>query len=268
MTARPARSIAWLAPALALLGGCDRQAAEPSANGQAAAAPAANVAAPAPAAPTATVRALPASEQLALAFRAVYGAAPPASLRHEGNDYVITPKQLEWVGDTAVLLTSATIPDGCHACEGAIGVHYLRPEADGFVMTGSWPLMVAGTSFGAPTAGFSIRRDLGRYPMIVNQGAFMGQGNQCAWAVLAELTPDRPQGRGTLMLGFENSGAIVDDSQREIDWSGRIARAEPGQWIEIAYSGSDRFTERYMLRDGIYRRPSPSRLGEYCGESE
>lgn len=268
MTAAPARSIAWLAPALALLGGCDRQAAEPSANGQAAAAPAANVAAPAHTAPAPTVRERPAAEQLALAFRAVYGAAPRASLRQEGNDYVITPKQLEWAGDTAVLLTSATIPDGCHGCEGAIGVHYLRPEADGFVMTGSWPLLVSGSSFGAPSAGLSIRRDLADFPMIVSEGGFTGQGNTCSWVVLAELTPGRPQARGTIWLGYDNGGAIVDDSQRAIDWSGRIARIERGQWIDVAYSGSERFTERYVLRGGTYHRPSPSRFDDYCGDPE
>ena len=219
-------------------------------------------AAPPPAAPPVSVRGLGATQQLAAAFRAAYGGRAHPTTRRGAERLDINPAALLWSGDTAILLTFARIPDGCHACQGAIGVHYLVPEGAGFAVRGRWPLLVEGSSLGEPTAGWSIRRDLGPDPMLVSYGSFDGQGEKCTWATLVALAPGRPLPRGRAFTGYDNVGTAVDPA-KATRWNGRIRAG--GESMTIAYSGSETFTEHYRLQGGRYRPDGPSRLDGKCG---
>ncbi|HEX8534416.1 MAG TPA: SHOCT domain-containing protein [Allosphingosinicella sp.] len=214
--------------------------------------------------PEPSVRELSTQEQLTEAFRAAYGSRKSATLKRDGSTYVVRPASLEWIGDKAVLLTLAGIPDACHGCSGAIGVHYLVPAGKNFAVQERWPLFVPGSSWGEPATEWSIRRDLSTYPVVASEGGHMGQGYLCQWTSLAELTPARPVLLGTFSTGFSDEGARVD-GEAVTNWDGRITKPVRGRSFQIAVSGSDHFTERYVRRGDKFVPAHTSRFSEHCG---
>lgn len=214
------------------------------------------------------LRKMKSSEQLALAFRAVYGVSPskktPLKVTHEERVYAVSPTALEWMGNTAVFLTSAEDVAGCHPCSGAIGIHYLKLQGSGLAVKRSWPLQMKGGSFGAPPSDWKLRRDLGRNLYITTEGGFTGQGQTCASLLLTELTPERPISRGRVSTYYSNEGAITEDDKKT-QWTGRIIQIVPDRSFNVTYTGSDHFTEHYQLQGEEYRRQAKSRFEDTCG---
>ena len=206
--------------------------------------------------------------QLAIAFRTVYGAsassAAPHTLTHEEKTYEVRPTALEWMGETAVLLTSADDTAGCHACSGALGIHYLTPKGAGLAVKGSWPFLLVGGSNGYAPGVETIRRDLGRNPFLTTRSGFSGQGQICASLSLTELAPTRPIPRGSVFLHYGNEGA-VSDGEAATSWTGRIVQPVPDRAFDVVYTGSERFTEHYQLRGEVYRPEGASRFEDFCG---
>ena len=103
------------------------------------------------ASPTPTgVRALPEAEQLKLAFRTTYGKDAAAQVKDgDAGTINVKPGRLLWIGDTAVLLSPGANESDCHACSGALAIAYLKPQGDGFAVTGKWPTLVRGSGWGA-----------------------------------------------------------------------------------------------------------------------
>lgn len=227
----------------------------------------ATTAAPKPAGPTpgTPVRNLKPAEQLAVAFRAVYGSSSeqPLTLEHEEKTYEIRPTALEWIGDTAVLLTSAEDTAGCHACSGAMGIHYLEPQGTGLAVKGSWPFLIVGSSNGSPPGDWKIRRDLGRNPFLTTEGGFTGQGQICASVRLTELAPGRPIPRGRFFTHYDNEGS-ASEGDAATNWTGSIAQPVPDQSFDVVYTGSDNFTEHYQRQGEEYRREGESHFEGYC----
>ncbi|MBN1210876.1 MAG: hypothetical protein JXB05_38865 [Myxococcaceae bacterium] len=211
----------------------------------------------------AAVRSLPAAKQLAAAFRAVYGSEQHPTHQDEENTYEISPAALEWMGDTAVLLTLAKNTSECRACSGAMGIHYLEPEGAGFVVRGSWPILVDGDDWGAPPPEWKIRGDLGLNPFLTGKSEGGGQGIFCTVLTLTELAPDRPIRRGRVFIGYDDGGAIAREDT-PTKWEGRIDQPVPDRAFELVFTGSDSFTEHFQLQDGEYRRVGESHFKDRC----
>src|SRR3546814_4993700 len=73
------------------------------------------------------VRALPVSEQRALAFATAFGGEGSPVVEVEGERLRYSPGRLVWIGDRAVLLSPGENLEKCHACTGALAIHYLEP---------------------------------------------------------------------------------------------------------------------------------------------
>ncbi|WP_162806530.1 hypothetical protein [Sphingosinicella terrae] len=205
-----------------------------------------------------------AAPPIAEAFRTVYGAPDTAEATVGENRYRVSAEAIEPLGDLLVLITRADNVDDCHACSGALGIHYLRRTSEGgLAVVGRWPGLVPGSSFGNATTGWTVRRDLAAHPVLVNEGGFTGQGITCSWANLVELDPAGPRLRGQVPLGFSNAGAIVDGSAPS-ELQGRIVRPVRDRSFEIDYGGSETFTERYVRRGESYTVVGDSRFPGGC----
>src|ERR1044072_820206 len=161
------------------------------------AAPAPSVPAPAPALqPIPDVRKLARTEQIARAFQTAFGRSGSASRRISGQQYlqddVLTyrPAALEWVGNTAALISLGTNRSDCHACTGAISVHYLKPIDVGFAVERAWLTAMTGSGWGEASDDMTIRRDLATYPVIASETGFTGQGCTSGRLSLTELRPE------------------------------------------------------------------------------
>lgn len=233
------------------LGGCGRE--EPAGNARNETATTA---------PT-DVRALPAAEQLGRAFAAAFGKAAPARLTADDQTYDYRPERLEWIGEKAVLISAGDNVDNSHAASGAMAIHYLAPTADGFRVTGAWPVATAGGTFGAGPSAIAVNRALSDFPVVYSEGGGTWQGYTCGWAHLVELGPDGPVASEPVHISLSNDGALDDTTGRTFggeprrDIEGRIGNVRRNQGFDVVFTGTERFAEPYAYRDHRFVRTTP-----------
>jgi hypothetical protein len=205
----------------------------------------------APPAPAQDVRSLPKGEQLGRAFAAAFGGARgQATAAAHGQNVVYKPRDLFWIGDRAVLVSAGSSTDDCHACAGALAVHYLRAAGDKFEVTGAWPDAAAGAGGGAAPK-WKITNLFTSFPAIYEEGAGGGPGHGCASASLIELAPAGPVTSGPIRLHYDNEGAVADD-QAKVTIDGKIVNLRKDVSFDVAYTGSQAFTESWAKRGGRF----------------
>ncbi len=237
-----------LAGAIALLAGC-QQAPE-----------AGNATAPAPSAtPSPTgVRALPEAEQLKLAFRTTYGKDGAAQVQEDDAGVInVKPGQLLWIGDTAVLLSPGANESDCHACSGALAIAYLKPQGDGFAVTGKWPTLVRGSGWGA-VPEWRVIGEFTDNPAVYVESGDTAQGYSCGGASITELKPDGPVQSERIWLSSSNEGAVDETTGKTfggeplIRLEGKITDIVKGKSFAVQATGTAKFVERYEYRDGKF----------------
>lgn len=223
-----------------LLAACNQPSKVEDKAGRSGAAPAASAAPRAIPAPTivkpAALRPGTPAE-LKAAFRLAFGRDEGAVRKVKSDsgevEYAYTPAELYWAGDQAILVSSGKSAD-CHGCTGALAIHYLRRGPNGLVLTGSWPEIVPGTSWGlAPS--WKLRADLTPHPALQTERGGTWQGYTCTWADLIELTPERPIVRlSGLETGYSDSGS---DQAKGVGVDGEIKPGERGRTLTVEYAG-------------------------------
>lgn len=207
----------------------------------------------------ADIASLSSREQLALAFRTAFGTDRRAALTIRGSRVTFEPERLLWLGDQAVLISAGSNESDCHACAGTLGVHYLRAAGDRFELTGSWPAAVEGWGYGAPPQQWSISHRFTRHPAILAEGHFMGQGIVCRSATLTVLGPDGPARSDRIWTGYSNEGA-TDEAERIEDLNGAIVDVRRDRSFQVRFTGTDRFTERYVRRGNRFVAAAQTRI--------
>ncbi|MCR5872439.1 MULTISPECIES: hypothetical protein [unclassified Sphingomonas] len=237
-----------LAGAVALLAGCQQ---EPDSGNATAATPSAT--------PSATgVRALPEAEQLKLAFRTTYGKDGAAQVQEDDAGVInVTPGQLLWIGDIAVLLSPGANESDCHACSGALAIAYLKPQGDGFAVTGKWPTLVRGSGWGAEPE-WRVTNEFTDNPAIYVESGDTAQGYSCGGASITELKPDGPVQSERIWLSASNEGAVDEATGKTFGGEplskleGEIVDIVKGKSFAVQASGTAKFVERYEYRDGKF----------------
>ena len=204
---------------------------------------------------------LPRAEQLALAFRTAFGSDREARRAVGENNYVYTPERVEWVGNRAILISLGRNVDECHACGGAMAVHYLEPVDQGLRVTGAWLETGPSSSNGMPTGEVTINRALTRNPIVYSTGSFIGQGLACTFAWLVELGHEGPVESGPIPISFSNEGAVMDETGRSYGGDplrrleGRISNVRRGQSFDVSFTGTESFNDTYTYRGGRFVGP-------------
>lgn len=214
--------------------------------------------------PIPPAKALAPAAQLDLAFRAAFGASREARRAVGDQTFVYSPARIEWIGNKAMLISLGRNVDDCHACSGAMAIHYLHPEGDGLRVDGAWLDVGPGGGWGNPVGDLVVNRALTGSPVIYSETTDGGQGYMCTVAWLVELQRDRPVASEPIPIGSSNQGAVLDngrtmggDPLREVE--GRIGNVRRGQSFDVIFTGAERFTETYHYRGGRFVGPSQSR---------
>ena len=184
------------------------------------------------------------AEQLRLAFAAVFGSAESATRTIDGETLTYTPAALEWIGDKAALLSFGKNAKDCHACFGAIGIHYLKPVGHRFEISGAWPRAIDGVAWGEATGGLSVDRSFSSYPVVASRYGDMNQGCAFGGVILTEIRPEGPILLAEIVTTHVNP---VGDDQA-ISIKGTISNIKKDQSFKVVYKGSDSFTETYVRR--------------------
>lgn len=148
-----------------------------------------------------------------------------------------------------ILVAEGQVVDAGHVHPGAVGAFYLRRTARGFVKGRAYPGALLTGSFGN-VGEWSMSNRFGPNPVIYAEGGFTGQGITCGVTTLVELTPAGPVEIANIPTSFDNSGygrGTIRSTQ------GKIANVVPGRSFNVVYSGSQRYTERYVRSGGKYR---------------
>jgi hypothetical protein len=212
--------------------------------------------------PIPPAKALPAAEQLALAFRTAFGANGEVRRSVGEQTYVYQAERLEWLGNRAMLISLGRNVEDCHACGGTMAIHYLSPEGDGLRVSGAWLENPPSGSFGAPPGEIAINRELTDNPIVYATGGSTNQGYTCSVAWLVELRRDGPVTSGPIPISYSNTGAVMEDTGRTMggdplrELQGRIANVRRGQSFDVAFTGAEQFTETYSYRGGRFVGPA------------
>ncbi|GAA4761598.1 hypothetical protein GCM10023219_02120 [Stakelama sediminis] len=200
--------------------------------------------------PVTGVKAMAPADQLALATKAVFGKTSGITRTVNGDQRDIKPVKLFWQGDQAILLTEASIPDGCHACAGSLGVYYLAPQGDGFTVVQRHPGAVQGSDWGQPPTAWRVSDKFGPTPVIYAERGGTNQGYTCGNFTLTALGAGGPAVVATAPLTYSNEGSILGTTK--ISLTGAITNIVPDKSFDVHYTGTSDFTEHYALRGGDY----------------
>jgi hypothetical protein len=202
-------------------------------------------------APTHAVQALAMEEQRALAFQAAFGGEESAVLEVEGERLRYSPGRLVWSGNRAVLLSPGENLDKCHACTGALAIHYLEPAGDGFRVTGSWPALVQGSGYGEPPSDWSLSDQFAEYPVLVEEGGYTAQGCTSGGVTLTELRPERPVQSALIRTIYSNQSGFGANNGAEIE--GEIVNIDKEVSFDVTYSGARDFSETWVRRGDTFQ---------------
>lgn len=148
-----------------------------------------------------------------------------------------------------VLLSEGEVLDPHTASTGKLAAVYLSLSSDGFRPQSRFVPAIESGSMGR-LAGWTVRSDFGRYPVIEVKGEGSWRGTTCGWTTLLELRPEGPAELVTISTAFDDSEALLDGNPTRIE--GRIRRVEAGRGFEVAYSGSSAFNERFVRKGARY----------------
>lgn len=231
---------------MALLSACDRDHAAPTSGHPP----------PRLAAAAAGSRDAPAKAELEAAFRAAYGKPSPVAAQTPLGTVNFKPGGLVDVDHSAGVVALVALgenPENCHACTGNLSVHYLKRTALGLKPWGTVnDYEFDGDGFGAPP-NWSVRRDLERYPVLVIETGYTGQGCTSAQQSLVELTPEAAEMRvASVPILYDNSGAYEEGDPQVVELEGEIRPLVKGKRFEVVFHGTRSLRLIYEREHGAY----------------
>jgi hypothetical protein len=204
------------------------------------------------------------SSDLLPAFKVAFGQPAPATLEVGRGDQRMTvsfePAGFVPVGpDVVALISKGTNRDTCHACGGALSIHYLHRTPQGVEVVGAWTDAVQGGEFGAPPR-WRTRGDLFENVALVAESAAMAQGCAVSAEDLVELTPQGPILRAeNIPTGMSNKamGPAAPQDMGVQDYRGRIVSADKGKTFTVNYFGSYTGSAQWARASGQDRYTPP-----------
>lgn len=196
---------------------------------------------------------LSADQRLSTAFSTAF---PKVDIVVKDQKYHVSAADLRKVGDQWVLVSTAT-GDDCHGCGGLLGITYLKPAEAGFAVSGSWPDLIPGGSFGQPPS-WKLRDDLMGAPVIVASGGGTFQGYTCETSTLVALTPSSPTIiADSIPTAYSNDGTMeAEESGQAESVEGKIAPDKKDESFKVTFTGTSAGVVRYV-RTGQMFAPAP-----------
>jgi len=206
-----------------------------------------------PPAPPATPMPRSPAVRLTDAFTAATGHSRPFVQTVKDETFTVSPIRIVELPFGPALIVKREIKDGCHACSGYLGVYYLREDGAQTVVTGSYPEAVSGWGWGAAPADWQLTTRFTSTPAIYASGGYMGQGVVMSSSTITELRPDGPRTSDVIGTGYNDEGAIDEESGRTAcNVEGEIGNIVKDRSFEVSASGSVVAHDRYIMRNGKF----------------
>ncbi len=183
------------------------------------------------------------------AFAAAFGPSPRNEAVRQVGGERITYVPLALIplggGNVALISTGQSACTG-HACSGVNAVQYLRGSAADYEKVGDLVEVGAAGTWGNPATSWGWTDAITGTPVLYTEGGGTWQGYTCALAALTELRPAGPVEIASIPIAYSYDGA---NGTGATTLEGRITAAERGRSFTVVYTGSRRFSERYVRRD-------------------
>jgi hypothetical protein len=185
----------------------------------------------------------------------------PAASGSEEHQLDFTPLAFIDIAPNIVALVSkgegSNTDYSCHACDGAMTMHYLKRGPQGFVVLGHWRIDSGGANYGAVNP-WTIRTDLDDSPTMLISGEYMGMGCEIKIDTLVALTPTGPEERGSFTLSSSYDGEVAAKNYK---YEGKLVPEERGKTFAVEYSGSaPRRLQFTKGTDRVFRPEHPEDL--------
>lgn len=191
-------------------------------------------------------------ERLEAAFQAATGHRSAYDAVEDGSRVTTRPLRIVSLPFGKALLTERRIQDGCHACQGTLGVFYLAERGGKMSVTRSWPKAIEGSGFGAPPTSWRVTNEFTDYPAIYAETSYMAQGDEGQMATIIELTPRGPVASDPVSLRYSDAGTIVDNERPACILDGAIANIRKDRSFDVLITGSIDGTDHYVKRGGRF----------------
>jgi len=209
-------------------------------------------------------RSRPSAERQSDAFLAATGHRSAFTVVRDGEVITTSPVRILKLPFGLALLTKAEIKDGCHACKGALGIHYLKLVRGHVSVAKSWPEAIEGWGWGAAPRDWYMTDKFTRYPAVYSSGGYTGQGITESSAFITELRPDGPVTSEVIHIGYTNEGAV--DESRACTVKGKITNIRRDRSFDIVVTGSVHAVHRYGKRNGKFVAISKVDWDMGCGD--
>jgi hypothetical protein len=142
----------------------------------------------------------------------------------------------------------------CHACTGAMTMHYLKRGPQGFTVLGHWPVESGGADYGEVNP-WLIRTDLDDVPTMLVSNRSSGMGCATEIDTMIALTPTGPEERGSFTRSSSYQEAEdVKNGPKDFAYEGKVIVIERGKRIAVEYPGRAlRRIEFVKGSDRVYR---------------
>jgi len=139
--------------------------------------------------------------------------------------------------------------DAAHVETGWLAVHYLERNGAGYRLTGAWPQAAAGNGFGGAPSAWRVTDRLSDNPTVESEAGYGNQGSFCTWITLIELAPGGPVTSKVVLSGYDDSG-FQDGRAPVTTLTGILSDIVKNRRFDMSFTGSRRFTDHYVRRDG------------------
>ncbi len=205
----------------------------------------------------AAMQAMPETQQLDLAYDAVFGDRGP-EIENSGERWKFDGGKVMWLDEVPILLAPASNVEPWPIKQGALGIFYLWPDGQKFSKLKGFPFAIGGSSMGSPPE-WKISRDIAAAPVIISTTSSVRQGTYCEVTVLTELGHDAPRKPTMFGSAFDDSGGMTEGDVAQ-SLKGEIKNVVKDKSFEVEFVGTRTFTHHYKRSKGIYvRSPGDSK---------
>jgi hypothetical protein len=208
------------------------------------------------------MRARSEAKQFELAYKAVFDGKKPAIVTSSDRRLLFADGKVYWLGSTAILVAPATDMAPFERARGSLGVFYLRPERDRFVLLRQFPARIEGSASGnSPTWEISSKF-IDNVPVVVSTRRSVAKnGTICAFTAVAGLSSEAPGEYISFLSEYDDAPSNpIRAATQSIE--GEIANIEKNRDFDVRYRGSLNDTHRYNLYFDSYARSPDDKAEE------
>lgn len=147
------------------------------------------------------------------------------------------PNRLIEVDDRLVLISEGKNSADCHACSGALSIHYLERGAEGFYVVKSWLSEVGLGSWGGAASDWHISTEFVPAPVLYYEEGYTNTGTSNTYAMIVPLLRDGIGKKTSVTTYFTNKLGLgnMNSGLKAIEYEAKIGSIKFGESFSLYF---------------------------------